>query len=132
MHILDTNILIEVEKHNPHIIKILGEIALQEDTTFCITAPTYSEFLFGLQRRSEMNKKKAIEHLEIYPLLHTTKESSSLLAEIKHDLEKNGKPIPLFDLFIASIAIANNATILTGDVHFKNISKLNVVLIDIR
>jgi tRNA(fMet)-specific endonuclease VapC len=43
------------------------------------------------------------------------------------DLERSGQPLPLADLQVASIAIANELVLITGNVgHFRRISRLPV------
>lgn len=42
--------------------------------------------------------------------------------KILHGLKEKGISIPLTDVLIASIALRNNASVLTLDKHFKDIS----------
>jgi len=46
---------------------------------------------------------------------------------LRADLERFGEPIPLADLQVASIAVANDLVLITGNVkHFERISQLKV------
>jgi tRNA(fMet)-specific endonuclease VapC len=46
---------------------------------------------------------------------------------LRADLERLGELIPLADLQVASIAVANELVLITGNVkHFKRISQLKV------
>lgn len=129
MLVLDTNVLIELEKHNIKIINILQQLTNQFPTKPYITAPTYSEFLYGFLKHSNKKEEQAKQFLGAYEILHTTKESSQLLAKLKLDLEKQGKAIPIFDLLIASIVLDKKATLVTMDEHFNNIKELEIKII---
>jgi tRNA(fMet)-specific endonuclease VapC len=46
---------------------------------------------------------------------------------LRVELERSGEPLPLADLQVASIAIANGLVLITGNVsHFERISRLPV------
>lgn len=128
MLVLDTNILIEIEAHNLKLLLFLQKLLQKYPTKPYITAPTYSEFLYGFLLHSFKKKEKGIEFLEAYEILHTSKNSARLLAEIKYVLEKQGEMIPVFDILIASIVMDRNATLLTMDTHFKKIKGLHSIL----
>ena len=125
---LDTNILIEFEAHNVELIKFLQNLTKKFPSRPYITSANYSEFLYGFIKESPKKQEKAIEFLEDYKLLNTSKNSSGLLAKIKYELEKKGKMIPIFDVLIASIIMDKKAMLITFDEHFKNIEGLEVVI----
>ena len=128
MIVLDTNILIEFEAHNVELIKFLQNLTKKFPSRPYITSANYSEFLYGFIKESPKKQEKAIEFLEEYKLLNTSKNSSRLLAKIKYELEKKGKMIPIFDVLIASIVMDKKAMLITFDEHFKNIEGLEVVI----
>ena len=128
MIVLDTNILIEFEAHNAELIKFLQNLTKRFLSKPYITSANYSEFLYGFIKESPKKQEKAIEFLEEYKLLNTSKNSSRLLAKIKYELEKKGKMIPIFDVLIASIIMDKKAMLITFDEHFKNIEGLEVII----
>ncbi len=128
MIVLDTNILIEFEAHNIKLIKFLQNLTEKFPSKPYITSANYSEFLYGFIKESPKKQEKAIEFLEEYKLLNTSKNSSRLLAKIKYELEKKGKMIPIFDVLIASIVMDKKAMLITFDEHFKNIEGLEVII----
>ena len=128
MIVLDTNILIEFEAHNVELIKFLQNLTKKFPSRPYITSANYSEFLYGFIKESPKKQEKAIEFLEDYNLLNTSKNSSRLLAKIKYELEKKGKMIPIFDVLIASIIMDKKAMLITFDEHFKNIEGLEVII----
>ena len=126
--VIDTSVLIEIEKNNQVVLLKLDKLGSLKGEIH-ITSPTYAEFYLGLLKLSKEKFEKEKQRLNNYRLLNTTKNSSRLLAEIKHDISKIGIAIPVFDLFIASIAIDSKMPLVTLDEHFKKIPNLNIVLI---
>jgi len=118
--VIDTSVLIEIEKKNKAILLRLEELEAEKENVY-ITSPSYTEFCFGLIGLPEERFSTQ--------LLNTSKNSSKLLAEIKHHLTRKGIMIPIFDLIIASIALDCKMPLITLDEHFKRIPDLNVVLI---
>ncbi|MCH8004343.1 MAG: PIN domain-containing protein [Nanoarchaeota archaeon] len=127
--VIDTNILVELERDNKVIISKLEGLDLIKGNIY-ITSPSYSEFYLGLLNKSNEKLEKEKERLDKYKLLNTTKNSSKLLAEIKHKVTKAGTMIPIFDLLIASIVMDSRMPLVTLDGHFKKIQNLNVILIE--
>ncbi len=125
--IIDTSILIDVENKKEYTIKKL-ERCLDEDKEVAVSSPTVTEFYYG-GMESEKKIKSRVGALRKYKLLNTNFKSSLILAEIKKQLESEGKAIPIFDLIIASIALANNALLVSKDVHFEEIRRLKVAII---
>ena len=126
--VIDTSILIEIERKNIAVMSRLEEIEPIKEDVY-ITSPSYTEVCFGLLKFSEERYNLEINRLDKYKLLNTSKNSSKLLAEIKHHLSKKGVMIPIFDLIIASIALDCKMPLITLDEHFKRIPNLNVILI---
>ncbi len=127
MIVLDTNVLIEIEKKKSQIVEKLSSISISGGNMIGIASPTLSEYVYGLLKSRA--KKESFEALDKYLLLNTSRESSYIFSTLKCDLEKNGTPIPLFDLLIASICIATGSILVTNDEHFRNIPGLSVKII---
>ncbi len=126
--ILDTNILIELERKNRKIEKELDLIAKEYGDKIGITSPTVSEFVYGFLK-SKKDRTVLTNVIEKYFLFNTSKSSSLILPEIKYLLESDGKTMSLFDLWIASIVIAEGSLLVTADNAFSNIPKLNCVVL---
>ena len=59
--------------------------------------------------------------------LHTVSGIPSLYGKIKAELESKGQTLDDADLLIASIALLNNATLVTNNSeHFKRINRLRI------
>ena len=128
MIVLDTSILIEIERKNTHILSKLEELRKQNADSVAITAPTYSEYLRGFIKKKPTQKENAIRDLAHYLLLNTTRSSCIRCAELSGELEKAGTTITDMDIVIASIVLEQNGTIITQDKHFKYIPNFKVIL----
>lgn len=53
-------------------------------------------------------------------------ETSEIFGEIKSELSRKGRMIPLNDIWIAAHAIETGSKLVTHDAHFKNISGLRL------
>ncbi|MBD3204320.1 PIN domain-containing protein [Candidatus Woesearchaeota archaeon] len=126
-YILDTNIYIEIERNNQSIKKKIESYLKKKNGLLYLTSPTYTELFYGFLKRNPKDIKKKLEKLNSLPVLNTSKRSALMCADLKHNLEKKGKIIPIFDLFIASIVIANKGILITSDPHFKEIGKIRLI-----
>ncbi|HEY0087430.1 MAG TPA: type II toxin-antitoxin system VapC family toxin [Candidatus Lokiarchaeia archaeon] len=96
-----------------------------------ITSYTIAELYEGVKRVE--SKKKMEGQLKILEILlkkfekrkkifSLTRNEAMKYAELKIVLEKKGKPIPIMDLLIGTIAIVNNYKLITTDKnHFQNL-----------
>ena len=123
--VIDTSVLIEIEKGNKEAIASLASLGLEGEA--CITSPTFSEFYFGLLKLPTDKLDVEKHRLDKYNLLNTTAKSSIVFAELKNQIRKKGTIIPTFDLFIASIAVSNDLPFITFDGHFNNIPNLKLI-----
>jgi tRNA(fMet)-specific endonuclease VapC len=135
MHILDTDILTHLHAGNPRVINHLQKI---EDSSVCITVITKIELLQGrfdfLLKAATGNELKRAQQW-----LHLTEELLSQIVVIPFDdaalnqfdrlrRDKKFKKIVHADILIASIALANRATIVARNIrHFRQIPNLDVV-----
>lgn len=130
MYILDTNIFSELVKPKPdrgvlvryHLL--LNQIYL---------APTvWQELYYGWQIMPNGKKKQDIYHFLMtqvasLPQLHYTKDCADIHATIRAKAKQFGKTLSFVDSQIASIAIANDMTLVTRNLKdFKNIDELKI------
>jgi len=135
MHILDTDILTHLYAGHPRVINRLQNL---ENSSVCITIVTKIELLQGrfafLLKAATGNELKRAQQW-----LLRTEELLSQIVVIPFDeaalnqfdrLRSNAKfgKIGHADKLIASIALANRATVVTRNIrHFRQIPNLNVV-----
>ena len=126
-YILDSDILIYFLKGDKNIIEKV--ISLPNDELY-ITIINYTELLYGIYNSNKINqnKEKILPFLENFKILQFDKKSSEVFAKLKAKLKKQGNIIADMDLMIASIAIANKATLFSNNLkHFKRIKELELL-----
>ncbi|GGC21115.1 nucleic acid-binding protein [Parapedobacter defluvii] len=120
--ILDTNIVIELFKGNPNVIKQLGVLPLVKISTVVL-----GELLLGAYRSSNFAKHVAQINgfLKKCELIGTDANTANAYAMIKAALLSKGKPIPENDIWIAAIARQHNLTLITRDAHFRQVEDIS-------
>lgn len=94
-----------------------------------ITVITECELFYGAYKSIKKDKNLAvIEELKTrIKTLHTVSGVPSLYGKIKAELESKGQTLDDADLLISSIALLNNATLVTNNIeHFKRINGLKI------
>jgi tRNA(fMet)-specific endonuclease VapC len=123
--ILDTDTCIEILRGNRKVIEKRASVADAVLTTWVTAAELY--FGAGKSRDPAGNRTLVDEFLATLAVLGLDQASARQFGESKSRLERDGSLIPDADLFIASIALAHRADIVTGNQgHFVRIPGLTV------
>ena len=128
IYLLDTNIISLVTKPEPN-QKLISNLELHSQNC-CISSITWYELCNGVGLLPEGKKKeKLISFLYDYvypsfPIIPYDDHAAFINAEITKKLIPEGKPTPILDTQIASIAIANNLILVTDNIKdFKFVSE---------
>lgn len=124
--ILDTDTCIYWLKGNENIERSIIRHGLGN---IFITVITECELFYGAYKSMKKDKNLAIvEELKTrIETLHTASGIPSLYGKIKAELESKGQVLDDADMLISSIALLNNATLVTNNIeHFKRISGLKI------
>ncbi|WP_427158320.1 type II toxin-antitoxin system VapC family toxin [Aliinostoc sp. HNIBRCY26] len=126
LYLLDTNIISELIK-NPRGV-IFSKIQNVGEDTVCTSIIVACEARFGAKKK---NSQKLIEKLEIIldsiEILPLTHPIEQYYAEIRTDLEQQGKPIGSNDLLIAAHCLSLGLTLVTNNVReFSRVPDLKV------
>ena len=127
--LLDTTILINLERKKKNIIERISRLLESDPVPASITFINYFEFIHGLHKKNPKNREEAIIFIEKFHCLQTTKNTAKILSNLKYKYEKLGKVFSLTDLIIASQAIENNMTLVTNDKQFETIAELKKVIL---
>ena len=119
-YVLDTSILIGIERGNKAIIERFGEL-VSDENIFYTTTLNIAEFYYGYVGKSNEAKKTANDFLNRFKLLTLTLDSARIYAELAYLHDREGEKIDDFDLLTAVIAMNNSATIITLDKGFDRI-----------
>ena len=125
MIVLDTDVLIEIERGNQKVISFLVNLRKTHPENIAITSSVYAELLYGFLARNKQLPKE----LASFDVIEFDKESAEIFAQNKKSLDGKGTPIPIFDLVTASCVIAKKALLISFDRHFEKVNDLNFLLI---
>ena len=124
---LDTNICIYILNNKPKGIKKhfdkykLGEIA--------ISSISVAELFFGVEKSKfkESNTLALNAFLANLKVLEFASKEAGVYAKIRADLERRKALIGAMDMLIASVAVANDLTLITNDSKdFKRVKNLQI------
>jgi tRNA(fMet)-specific endonuclease VapC len=126
--LLDTNVVSVIlkERENPLLLEQIASFA-PEDVH--VTTVTVREVLYGTRKRQREDLEDRFEKLiaERVVVLPFDLAAARHCAELQVYLEALGTPLDLPDLEIASIALAHNLALVTGNTrHFRRIPGLRV------
>jgi len=127
IYILDTNICIYWLKQASE--PLIRKVKSLELKSLAITNSVLAELYFGVYKSERVDEnRRRLErfkkHLRIFPDDET---SAQIFGRTKAFLYKKGRPVEDFDILLASIALANDCTLVTNNTnHFKRIPDLRL------
>ena len=124
-YLLDTNTVSYIIKGNPRVQKRLLRVAMAE---VGISVITEAELLFGLARRPEATRLKAVveEFLLRVDVLPWDSAAAHQYSRIRATLEGSGEPMGNLDLMIAAQALALDLVLVSSDAVFRRVKGLKI------
>lgn len=105
--------------------------------TNIISATTFNEMLFGVQKMAEGKKNdyifsKLIDDIQAnYPIIQYDNHAARIQADIRYRLEEKDTPIDFQDTQIAAIAVSNNMVLVTRNTkHFAPIQEVSPLMLE--
>ena len=135
VYLLDTNIISELIKANPD-ANVRMKVKSHQRIS-AIPSVVWSESLYGINVLPVSKKRSLLEDfylntiLSTYPILPFDNHAASIFSDIKSRLHAIGRPAPVLDMQIASIAIANNMILVTRNVaDFEIIQSVSALMLE--
>ena len=129
MYLFDTDTITNILKPSPSklLLKRLKAVSIKDQF---ISSITLYEIVYGAckstRKEYHLNKLRQIL-LPAVQLVNFDSKAAYICGTIRADLELKGTPLSLADLQIASITLANDLILITGNIkHFQRISHLKV------
>jgi predicted nucleic acid-binding protein len=100
------------------------KLKLSSATTVWLSPIVLGEYRYGIKgsRHKIMYESKLAELERDLPILLIDASTSESYAEIRCGLQKNGRPIPWHDVWIAAQAKQHGVQVASRDKHFDNVS----------
>jgi len=123
--LLDTNAYSGFMNGNQKILDYIIESEIVYISTIML-GELFAGFSGGKKYSDNVEELKLFLLKDGIRIIDVTIETSEIFGEIKSELSKKGKMIPLNDIWIAAHTIETGSKLLTYDAHFKNITRLRV------
>jgi tRNA(fMet)-specific endonuclease VapC len=126
-YMLDTDVCSYIIKNRP--IELKKTFQRHRNDTLCISAVTYAELLYGLEKKpSDKLARDINEFVVLVTIAEWGHTAAQQYAKICHFLTSRGKTIGVLDMQIAAAAMAMNASLVTNNKkHFSVIPGLITV-----
>jgi len=129
MYLFDTDVLSHVLKKR-RAAELMTRLKLTPQAAQFTSAVNVAEIYFGVLRKEGRADLLRYYDNEIFPrlfILPFDRDSARIFGRIKADIERKGLPRFEADLQIAAVAIANNLTLVSGNIrHYTGIPGLRV------
>ena len=102
---------------------------LHQFQTVFLPAPALGEFLFGAANSQRRDTNEAIFEAFVTgcTVLPITAATARVYVRIRLDLKRRGLPIPVNDLWIASVCLEHQLPLATSDAHSGHIAELRTL-----
>jgi len=128
MFCLDTDVLSFLISRSPP-LGLLRRLADVPATDQCTTSITLGEMLYGAARRGRASLIERIDQMvrREFPVIAFDETAAENYGPLRASLESRGLPLADADLRIASICLAGDLTLVTGNLrHFSRVPGLRV------
>lgn len=123
--LLDTNAYSEFMSGN----KLVFDCIIEAEEVFLSTimiGELFAGFHGGKRYTKNKEELKAFIDKDGIKIINVSIETSEIFGEIKSELSKKGKMIPLNDIWIAAHTIETGSKLITYDSHFKQVKGLRI------
>jgi predicted nucleic acid-binding protein len=129
-YLLDTSVFSLLMREDAAVARWLSSITADDRLIICTI--TRGEILFGLGRLAQGKRRaelevKARRLFSAFPCEPIPAAAADFYAGLKLEQKRRGLPLDENDLWIASMALAIDATLLTRDRDFQNVGTLAVL-----
>lgn len=124
-YLLDTNTISHLVRGHPAVDRHISAVPM---TLLCTSAVIEGELLYGLARRPEAVRLRALV-MELLKRLDVLPWDSAVAARygaLRAELERSGRPLGPLDMMIAAHALAADAVLVSNDRAFAAAAGLRV------
>lgn len=126
-YLLDTNICIYIIKKKPE--AVFKKFQRMRKSEIYLSTITIAELIYGVEKSIFQEKNMAAfdDFTAPFEFIDFDTESAKIFGRLRSDLEKKGRMIGVFDLQIASVAIANDFILVTNNENeYSRISEIKI------
>ncbi|MFW5681955.1 MAG: PIN domain-containing protein [Phycisphaeraceae bacterium] len=121
--LLDTSIAVAILRGRPTALAATLEVQSSLLPIVALGELTYGLRRSGNRRGDDRKLAALLDRVDVVPITLTTCER---YASVRHDLKRQGMPIPENDVWIAATAIEHDLMLATLDHHFQRVGGLRL------
>jgi tRNA(fMet)-specific endonuclease VapC len=123
--LLDTNAYTHLLSGDEKVLSFLAESDVVYLSVF-VLGELYAGFKGGNREHENTQLLKLFIQKPTVEILEATEETSRVFGQVKNNLKKAGKPLPVNDVWIAAHTLESGSKLITYDVHFREIPHLRL------
>jgi tRNA(fMet)-specific endonuclease VapC len=123
--LLDTNAYSHLLAGDKKVLSLLAESDVVYMSIF-VLGELYAGFKGGSKEKENTQLLKRFIQKPTVEILEATEETSKVFGQVKNDLKKAGTPLPINDVWIAAHTLESGSTLITYDIHFREIPDLRL------
>ncbi|MFL5242806.1 MAG: type II toxin-antitoxin system VapC family toxin [Gemmataceae bacterium] len=122
-YLLDTNIVIALFEGARSVVQRLGRAS-----QVFVPSITVGELFYGAYQSTHVqeNLQRIEEFVAVNTVLACDAATAELYGHVKSRLQSKGRSLPDNDIWIAALARQHGLTLVSRDVHFKEIERLRL------
>ncbi len=123
--ILDTNAYAGFLAGDKNVLASLGKAETVYMSVF-VLGEIYAGIKGGTKEQKNKNILEKFLDKSTVLILDATSETSEIFGHIKHQLRRNGTPLPINDVWIAAHTMETGSVIISYDIHFLKVPGIRV------
>ena len=124
MYMLDTNAISAIMNEN---IAFMQRLRAKSFENVCMSSIAWAEIKYGICKKGSVKLQKSADSLaKKIRIVPFNQQTADIYAQLRSDIERQGKSLSPLDMLIAASAVANNCVLVTNDQAFLQIEQLPV------
>lgn len=124
MYMLDSNAFSALMKNNATVVRHLRQHKSQD---ICLPAIVWAEVRYGIYKKNSAKLlESAMRTLQKIRIVPFNQQTADIYAQLRSDMERQGKNLSPMDMLIAASAVANHCILVTNDQAFLQVEPLQV------
>ena len=124
MYMLDTNAISAIMNGN---VAFMQRLRAKSFEHICMSSIAWAEIKYGICKKGSVKLQKSadslVKKIRIVPF---NQQTADIYAQLRANMEKQGKSLSPMDMLIAASAVANGCVLVTNDQAFLQVEPLQV------
>ena len=124
MYMLDTNAISAIMNGN---VAFMQRLRAKSFEHICMSSIAWAEIKYGICKKGSVKLQKSADSLvKKICIVPFNQQTADIYAQLRANMEKQGKSLSPMDMLIAASAVANGCVLVTNDQAFLQVEPLQV------